>query len=244
MIARSKQCHHNRLCRTTAAVAIGLLWFVSINAGAQVSKIRTKDGAMISTTAPRASTSVPVAHAKVEESLPAGATVIYSNFGTGSSLYDAASGWTEAGAEANDYPLAEAMSFTPAGNYALLRIDMGITYLEGTNGVKLVLAKDDNGVPGKAIYQASINNLPAFGTCCEVTTAKINAKSKKILLASGQKYWLYPLPADTTTYLVWNLDTTNMGGDGGVSEDYGSTWTQTSLTPFGSFDIYGIKIGQ
>ena len=220
--------------RTAGALVMGLLCFASADARAQVSKVRTNDGAVLTTAAP-----------KVEESLPSGASLIYSNFGTGTSLYNAGSGWTEAGAEANDYPLAEAMAFTPTGNYIVLRIKVAVTYLSGTNGMNLVLAEDNGGVPGNTIYTASFTNLPEFGTCCTVETAKLApTKSSYVLLKAGKQYWLYPLPADTTSYLIWNLDTTKKMGNGAVSKDNATTWTPTTLNPFGAFSLYGYAVTQ
>jgi len=72
-----------------------------------------------------------------------------------------------------------------------------------------------------------------------MTAELIHTKTDHVGLKAGQQYWLYPLPADTTSYLIWNLDTTNKGGTGAVSKDLGVTWTPTTLTPFGAFNIYG-----
>jgi hypothetical protein len=239
MNSSGKHEKSNALMKTSQALAVSVLCFAAATALAQVSTTRTSDGAMLSHTQPKVSTVLPKAQSKVEEPLPPGATVVYSNLGTGTSVYNSGTGWTEAGAEANDYPLAEAMSFTPSSNFLLLRIDVGVTYLQGTNGMKLILAEDAQGVPGKTIYSAHFGNLPAFGTCCTVETAKVPA-NRKITLESGKTYWLYPLPADTTSYLIWNLDTTNLDGNGAVSESYGSSWTTASLSPFGAFDVYGM----
>jgi hypothetical protein len=230
------------ILKTAGVLAFAVACFTSASATAQVVKTKVSGGAILSTTEPKASIVTPDAQPKTEEALPAGATVIYSNFGTGSSVYDAATGWTEAGEEANDYPLAEAMSFTPDTSYVLLRIDAGLTWVTGTNGVKLELAEDNAGVPGPVIFTASFTNLPVFGTCCTVQTVTLApTKTDYIELKGGKTYWLYPLPADTTSYLVWNLDTTNMSGNGAVSETYGHTWTAASLSPFGAFDVYGMK---
>jgi hypothetical protein len=230
---------------TSAMIAIGLACFASIDASAQVSKVRTTGGAVLSTTAPKASTVIPNANPAVEEALPAGVSVIYTNLGTGTSVYNAGTGWTEAGAEANDYPLAEAMAFTPASNYVLARIDMGITYLQGTNGMTLILAEDNGGIPGTTIYSTSFTNLPDFGTCCTLQTAKLApTKTNYVGLKAGHQYWLYPLPADTTTYLIWNLDVTNKQGNGAVSEDYGTSWTAATLNPFGAFSLYGYLVAK
>ncbi len=245
MVLKEKYNYVNLLWRATGTLAISLACISSVAANAQVSNTVRSDGAKVSSTAPKASTVVPDAHPAIEEPLAAGATVIYSNFGTKNSLYDASSGWTEAGLEANDYPLAEAMSFTPDSNYVLVRIDGAFTYVTGTNGMKLVLAEDNNGVPGKIIYVASFSNLPTFGTCCTVQTAKLTPTATSYVpLLGGKTYWLYPLPADTTAYVVWNYDTTGKGGIGAVSEDYGKTWASTTYAAFGAFDLYGVKVGQ
>jgi hypothetical protein len=223
-----------RILKTAGLFAFAVGCLTSVSVTAQVVKTKINGGANLSTTG--------TPQTKTEEALPAGATVIYSNFGTGSSVYDAATGWTEAGEEANDYPLAEAMSFTPDTSYVLVRIDAGLTWVTGTNGVKLELAEDNAGVPGPVIFTASFTNLPVFGTCCTVQTVTLApTKTDYIELKGGKTYWLYPLPADTTSYLVWNLDTTNMSGNGGVSETYGHTWTPATLSPFGAFDVYGMK---
>jgi hypothetical protein len=75
-----------------------------------------------------------------------------------------------------------------------------------------------------------------FGTCCKLVTVKL---ANRVNLNAGQKYWLYALPADTTSYLIWNLDTTAKNGYGAVSKDNGTTWTATTLKPLGAFEIYG-----
>ena len=223
--------------------AIALLCFTSTIASAQVARTPASNGALISTTQPRASMLIPDANPKTEGALPAGATVIYSNLGTGASAYNPGIGWTEAGAVANDYPIAEAMAFTPASDFILLRIDAAIQYVQGTNGMKLLLAEDNGGIPGQVFYVATFTNLPTFGTCCTVQTAKLSpTKTSYIALKGGQRYWLYPLPADATSYLVWNYDTTSLGGYGALSENYGQTWTSTSYATFGAFDLYGIPL--
>jgi hypothetical protein len=210
----------------TTASAFMLVGLASLApASAQVSKTRMDDGAILTTTTPAA-----------------GTTLIYSNFGKAGSVYNPSTGWTEAGAEANDFPLAEAMAFTVSSNYILVRIDMGITYLQGTNGMTLVVAEDNGGVPGNIIYSAPLTNLPSFGTCCALMTADLpHTKANHVGLSAGQQYWLYPLPADTTSYLIWNLDVTNKGGVGAVSKDLGVTWTPTTYTTFGAFNLYGYR---
>ena len=85
----------NRLCKTAGALAIGVLFFAATSVFAQVSFTRAAEGAMISHIEPKASSVIPNSHPQVEEALPAGATVVYSNFGSGDSLYDAGTGWLD-----------------------------------------------------------------------------------------------------------------------------------------------------
>ncbi len=239
MIKLGKFAQLNMPRQAIGSLVLALLCFPVANA--QVSTSATRGGASVSNTVPKPSMVVPDAQVTPEAPLPAGAVVIYSNLGTGSTIYNAGTGWTEAGLEANDYPLAEAMSFIPSADYVLVRIDAAFTYVTGTNGAKLVLAADNNGIPGNIIYHNTFSNLPDFGTCCVLQTAKLTpTKSNHITLHAGQRYWLYPLPADTTSYLVWNYDTTNTGGSGAVSKDYGKTWTPATYDTFGAFDVYGI----
>jgi hypothetical protein len=213
---------------------------ISSNAIAQVSQTITTSGAMISNTEPKANAIVPDAHPQAEGPLPAGVTVIYSNLGTGNSLYNASEGWTEAGAEANGYPVVEAMSLTPNANYDLVRVDVAVTYVSGLNGMTLILAENSDGVPGKVLGSAPFTDMPDFGTCCKLETKKVTS-NLHLPVKAGQTDWLYPLPAKTTSYLVWNYDTTNESGNGAISQNNGKTWVQAPLSPFGAFDLYGIE---
>ena len=234
----------NKVWKTAGALALGMMCFSGANLDAQVSKTLRSNGAVVSSTTPKANPEVPAAEPAVEDALPAGASVIYSNFGA-KIPYNPQTGWTEAGIEANDEAIAEAMSFIPTSDYIVIRIDAAFTYVQGVNGVKMILAEDNGGVPGKPIYSATFANLPTFGTCCAIQTAKLSpSKGKAVALKAGQTYWVYPLPVDTSTYLVWNYDVTNLGGPGAVSHDYGQTWSSTTLQPFGSFDLYGIQAAQ
>ncbi len=245
MIAKDKCVRINRFWSLAAALTVSAVCFASANASAQVSKTRNNDGSIISQTSAKATTLLQDGEPPVQEALPAGATVIYSNFGPKRILYNGQTGWTEAGAEANDYPLAEAMAFVPTSNYAVVRIEAAFQWVFGTNGVTMILAADNQGAPGKVLYSTFFSDLPTFGTCCVVQTAKIPVvKGSSVTLKAGQTYWIYPLPADTTSYLVWSYDVTKMGGPGAVSEDLGNTWTPTTYQTFGAFELFGMKLGE
>jgi hypothetical protein len=171
--------------------------------------------------------------------------VIYSNVGTGSAAYNATMGWVEAGKQGAGFPVTQAMSFVPDSDYILIRIDAAFELSSGTNGMKLLLAEDDGGVPGKAVYFTTFSSLPLVGTCCTVQTAKLSpTKSSFVGLKGGRTYWLFVLPADLTTYIAWNFDTTNLNGRGANSNDYGQTWDASEYSPLGAFDVYGIKTAQ
>jgi hypothetical protein len=228
--------------KTIVAMAISLVCLAAINADAQVNTSKRSDGSSVSSTMPATGRFVPDAR---PATAPAGVTLIYSSFGPKGAIYDASTGWTEAGAEANDFPIAEAMSFVPASDVVLLRVDAAFTYVTGTNGAHLILAEDKGGVPGKIIYGASFTNLPTFGTCCTVQTVKLTpTKTSHVALKGGATYWIYPLPDDTTGYIVWNLGVATIGGNGAVSNDYGKTWTASPFDTFGAFDLYGSVIAE
>ena len=72
MSTRGNFLTNNLFRKIAGALALGTLCFASLNALAQVSKTITDDGAVISTTQPKANTVVPSAHPKIEEALPAG----------------------------------------------------------------------------------------------------------------------------------------------------------------------------
>ncbi len=162
---------------------------------------------------------------------------IYSNLGTGSHVYDGVSGYGILGKNAGQmWPQSVACGFRPKAGYTVTELEVGLTYVQGTNIAVLSLNEDDHGLPGKALHSWKFENLPDFGTCCGLQVAKV---SQGIPVKKGKLYWVVVSPEQKfqDTYDVWNNDSD--GEQGPFSNDIGSGWQQQSIQQLTNFGVFG-----
>ena len=161
---------------------------------------------------------------------------IYSNLGKGSKVYNAISGVGILGTDAGQpWPQSVGCGFVPKADHIVTEIQVGATYVQGTNTVVVSLNQDNNGIPGKALHTWHFSNLPVFGSCCTLQTAKY---AKEIKVKKGKLYWvvLRPQAKFQDTYDVWN---DNAGGKQGTwSNNIGSGWN-SSYQVLGAFGVFG-----
>jgi len=173
--------------------------------------------------------SAPVAAAKPKPRLSAGSTkaeasvgapraVIYDNLGPDNS-YSLPGGWCIDGTAAGCGVFAvEAMPFVGNGG-RVTQIDLALTYFGGTNAAIVQLAADDGGLPGTVLRSWTVEGMPFYGTCCEVTTV---TASPSIPVRAGTQYWVAVLPFAADTSEVWNWTTDDLQGS--FASDLGSGW--------------------
>jgi len=164
---------------------------------------------------------------------------IYSNLGTGKNVYNGIGGYGILGKNAGQpWPESVARGFRPTANHTVTEIDLGITYVQGTNIVVVSLNENDakNHIPGKALHTWRFKNLPAFGTCCTLQVAKF---AKGIPVKKGLMYWVVVSPDQQfqDTYDVWNNDAN--GQQGPFSNNIGSGWEKQSLQQLANFGVFG-----
>jgi hypothetical protein len=170
--------------------------------------------------------------------IPEGTVTIYSNFAPSYS-YDPNDGWTESGPDSGVGPFMQAMAFTPTkGTYLLTRLDVALGWISGTNGYTLELRADRGGVPGRKIAAWRVTGLPTFGSNNTIETIRVH---DLILLLPRHQYWLVPVPA-SDEWGAWNENTVIAAGNGALSVDGGATWTPTSFSPNGAFDVLGLRL--
>lgn len=161
--------------------------------------------------------------------LKADGITVYSNFGP-SNAYRGDAGYLVGG-------FIDAMAFTnnTGQNVDLTQIDVAVS---GTPGypmtMTLNLYADNGGVPGALLESWNVNNLPAFGTCCTVSTF---FDSAGVVLQNGATYLL---AADSKSNPdVWNFNSTGASSAGAISTDGGTIWREYSFNPNGAFDVLG-----
>jgi hypothetical protein len=176
--------------------------------------------------------SAPVAAAKPEPRLSAGkakptaklsatasSAVIYDNLGPGNS-YSLPGGWCIDGTAAGCGVFAvEAMPFVGNGG-RVTQIDLGLTYFGGTNAAIVQLSADSGGLPGMVLRSWTVEGMPFYGTCCEVTTV---TASPSIPVRAGKQYWVAVLPSADDTSEVWNWTADDLQGP--FASDLGSGWS-------------------
>jgi hypothetical protein len=163
------------------------------------------------------------------------AVKVYSNLGTGGSVYDCCSGYTVSGKTS---PVGEniisANAFLSGDNYTVVGIEVAVGYVIGTNSVVVSLNEDNGGIPGKVLHRWTVTNLPTFGTCC---TLAVIRGSRALQITKGTQYWVVARPAVSDTWDAWNLNST--GATGLLAQKINGTWSQFSGATLSAFAVFG-----
>jgi hypothetical protein len=172
-------------------------------------------------------------------SLPAGADTLYSNLGTGSTLYSCCTGWTISGTGSIGTSFTTANEFQVTTSGSVSEIDFAVGYVPGFgNSFYLDINADNGGQPGTVL--ASFTNLSSssqFGTCCGLVSI---TGISGLNLSTGTNYWfvLGPTSSSDNTYDVFNFSNSATGTED-YSTDGGKTWLSNGVTSQGAFQILG-----
>jgi hypothetical protein len=177
---------------------------------------------------------------KIEQSPadPASLVTIYSDLGTGNTVYLPNIGWSVAGPGAAGGQVATATPFTPKRNFNLVLIKVAILTVSGTNGVTLSLNRDNNGAPGTAIKTWNLVNLPLFPSCCRLDLARLK---KTVRVKKGVPYWLVASTGKTTQDASdsWNMNSRSIFGTVGQQFNNGSWQVTKNSALLPAFSVLG-----
>lgn len=166
------------------------------------------------------------------------ATTLYSNLGSGSSVYNCCSGWTVSGTGTVGTSFTSANEFQVAVSGSVTEIDIAVGYVTGANSFYVAVDKDNGGQPGGQLAMFSnLSSSTNFGSCCGlVSITGISGLS----LSTGTNYWMVVGPTSTTstTWEAWNFSNSATGTDE-YSTDGGKTWNSNGTQPQGAFQIIG-----
>jgi hypothetical protein len=166
-----------------------------------------------------------------------GLVKIYSNLGTGKSVYNGKAGYGILGKDAGQMsPEKVACGFVPKADHIVTEIRVGASYFSGTNALVVSLNVNAKDHPGKALHTWYFTNLPKFGTCCTLQIAKY---AKGIQVKKGTLYWvtLAPFAQHQDTYDIWDNNINNLQGP--FSNNTGSGWQPRSLQLLTAFGVFG-----
>jgi len=158
-------------------------------------------------------------------SLQAGASVIYTDFGTGQSF-------NGSGSSGITSTVGAAAVFTASLTATLTSIDIAAKVISGTTSFTVKIANDSSNSPGTVIESMTITSIPS--TAAVVTaTSSLNPT-----LTSGTKYWLEVVGAGSASG-SWFNNSQSALGNRSTSSNGGSAWTTGSLSVLPAFDING-----
>ncbi len=168
--------------------------------------------------------------------MPAMASTLYSNLGTGTDVYYCCEGWTISGTGTLGFSQSIGEEFQVGSNGSVGQIDVGVGYVEGTNSFYVALDADNGGLPGTQLGRwDNLSSPQSFGGCCGLLTI---TGISGINLTAGTNYWLIVAPESSTSTLwgAWNFSNSATGNQA-VSTDGGQTWYSGGNTNQGAFDI-------
>ncbi len=161
---------------------------------------------------------------------------LYTNLGTGSSVYNCCSGWTVSGTGSIGTSFTSANEFSPTASGSVGEIDVAVGLVEGTNSFYWDVDANNNGVPGAVLASfTGLSSSTTFGSCCGlVSITGISGLS----LTAGTDYWLVLGPTSTsaTTWEAWNFSNSATGNDD-YSTNGGQSWVQQGNQSQGAFQI-------
>lgn len=172
-------------------------------------------------------------------SMPAMAdTTLYSNLGSGSSVYNCCSGWTVSGSGYLGTSFTSANEFQVAASGSVSEIDIAVGYVTGVNSFYVAIDADNAGLPGTQLAKFSnLSSSTTFGNCCGLVSI---TGISGLNLSTGTNYWMVLGPTDTTatTWEAFNFSNSATGTDE-YSTDGGLTWNSNGVQPQGAFQIMG-----
>jgi hypothetical protein len=140
--------------------------------------------------------------------------LIYSNLGTGTSVYNDTTGYYVTGTTSDILGTDQwiGLPFTPKSASHATAVEAAIGYEDGTERVILAIYSDNAGTPGTLLASGASSTIPTFGTCCQLVKVKIASTA----LTAGTQYWLVAMADDTNApdlTSVWQSTNQNIAGD-------------------------------
>lgn len=178
----------------------------------------------------------PAALSTVTRAQPLASKLIYSNFSSSGTLFDAYSGWVVSGRQSSvERVVSQAMAFSAAKASTLKSVSLALSHFTGTNEYKISINADIDGVPGPILKQLAVTELPSFGSCCVIASTGFGG----LALEADQTYWLVarvPKPQLADSFGVWNFNNTGATGLMALRSDGG--WSRFEST-LGAFEVLG-----
>jgi len=131
--------------------------------------------------------------------------MIFSTVGSEAS-YTAGGDWPIIFSDTSSLHSNWALAFTPADNYSLTSIEIGLAWNAGENNADVWLMNDDGGQPGSAIESFATSNLPSYSDVTQpgarVPLVQLDSQHHSILEA-GTQYWVAASASTAPSWVSW-----------------------------------------
>jgi hypothetical protein len=178
-------------------------------------------------------------------SLPATATVVFSDSGLPGNTYDTTTVWNVCGDNGcGSMTIADRFSVVGSGNESVTEIDLAVGNVIGLNTFYAEILADNGGTPGTPVANAYWN-LTTFTSvaapCCSMVPI---TGITGVTLTAGKQYFMVIGPQSTSdsSFNGWFYNNQSVDGMVLASTDGGSTWSGSSST-LGAFDVLSTPSG-
>ena len=179
-------------------------------------------------------------------SLPATASMLFSDSGSPDPAYDNNSQWAVCGAGSfcgASSNIASLFTVPGSGNQPVSQVDFAVGYVVSSDSFNASIWTDVAGQPGTQVTNANWNlsTTTMIGTCCSLATVTGIAG---VNLTGGQQYFMVLAPLDPadSSWNGWFYNNQNFTDVVLSSTDGGSTWANANGIPsntLGAFDVLG-----
>ena len=168
------------------------------------------------------------------------ATLLFSDLGTGGSVYDGSTGSQVSGSGSGAW-ITQARSFTVSGSgdFLLTQFDLGVfNYAPAPATFSASVWTSSADRPSVELGSWDLSTTEPFGSCCALVT---QSGITGITLTGGVQYWMVLGPQGPTdsSRNAWADNTQGVNGQRLGSLDGGATWIDDGTGTDLAFDVLG-----
>ena len=170
----------------------------------------------------------------------ANAGTLFSDLGTGSSVYDPSPGSIVKGSGAGGNNITQARPFTVSGtgDFLVSQIDLAVLKNGGASTFAASIWTSASNLPGTELGSWDLSTSFDPNTCCGLVT---QTGITGVTLTGGTQYFMLlgPQALGDATDVAWQGNTLGLTGSQLGSLDGGATWIADGTGPQRAFDVLG-----
>ncbi len=170
-------------------------------------------------------------------SVQASADTLFSDLGTGGSVYTAGPGAVIQGTSGDNIAQARPFTVSGSGMFNVTQIDLGIVYDLSPHTFTASIWTDNSDNPGTELGAWNLTTNEQSGSCCLLTT---QSGITGVTVTGGVKYWLVAAPVTSNDggKVEWELNSQGQNSEqlGALN---GEAWIHDGTGQATAFDVLG-----